>query len=311
MCLTGEKIFGRMKYQENYKLSEGTEVAVKIITDSTAYLSRNILQDLDITEISMTVNLEDGSFLETELSNEEFYKIIEGNKTLPTSSQPSPLVFYDNFLRLVKQGHEVLSILISSDLSGTYSSALQARKMVLEEIPEARIEIIDSRTTVAHLGLIALSAARAAREGASLEEVMAIANAVYSRSKLFFIPRTLEYLKRGGRIGEAASLLGTILQVKPILTVTGPVSVYEKVRTFEKAVKHMLQVFEEDYQTCGIEEIAVHHINCAVECEQLLLQELRNKTEKEILISPIGPVIGLHVGPGTLGLAYIMKDGNS
>lgn len=286
-------------------------MAVKIITDSTAYLNRNILKELDITEISMTVNLEDGSFLETELSNAEFYKMIEGNKAIPTSSQPSPLVFYDNFLRLVKEGHEVLSILISSELSGTYSSALQARRMVLEEIPEARIEIIDSRTTVAQLGLMALSAARAAREGASIEETMEKANSVFSRSKLFFIPRTLEYLKRGGRIGEAASLLGTILQVKPILTVSGAVSVYAKVRTFEKAVKHMLQIFEEDYQTCGIEEIAVHHINSPVECEQLLLQELKNKTEREILISPIGPVIGLHVGPGTLGLAYITKGGNS
>lgn len=283
-------------------------MAVKIITDSTAYLDRKVLKDLDITEISMTVDLEDGSFIETELANEQFYKLIEGKKKLPTSSQPSPLIFYENFFRLIKQGHEILCILISSDLSGTYYSALQARKMVLQEMPEARIEIIDSHTTVMHLGLVALAAAREAQRGATMEQVIEKVQSVLTRSKLFFIPRTLEYLKKGGRIGEAASLLGTLLQVKPILTVTGPVSVYEKVRTFEKAVKRMLQVLEDDAEAYGIEEIAVHHINCADECERLLIEELKNKTDKEILVSPIGPVIGLHVGPGTLGLAYIMKE---
>lgn len=283
-------------------------MAVKIITDSTAYLDRKVLKDLDITEISMTIDLEDGSFLETELANEKFYKLIEGKKKLPTSSQPSPLVFYERFLGLVKQGHEIMCILISSDLSGTYYSAMQARKMVLQELPEARIEIIDSHTTVMHLGLAALVVAREAQRGATMEQVIEKAHSVLTRSKIFFIPRTLEYLKKGGRIGEAASLLGTLLQVKPILTVTGSVSVFEKVRTFEKAVKRMLQVLEDDAAAYGIEEIAVHHINCADECERLLIEELKNKTDKEILISPIGPVIGLHVGPGTLGLAYIMKE---
>lgn len=283
-------------------------MAVKIITDSTAYLDRKLLKELDITEISMTVDLEDGSFLETDLVNEQFYQIIEDKKKPPTSSQPSPLVFYENFLRLAKQGHEVLGILISSELSGTYYSARQARKMVLEELPEAHIELIDSHTTVMQLGLVALAAAREAQQGATLEQVIEKVNSVLKRSKLFFIPRTLDYLKWGGRIGEAASLLGTLLQVKPILTVNGPVIIYEKVRTFEKAVKRMLQVFEDDAQAYGIEEIAVHHINCAADCERLLLEELKNETDKEILISPIGPVIGLHVGPGTLGLAYVMKE---
>jgi len=283
-------------------------VTVKIITDSTAYLDRKLLKELDITEVSMTVYLEDGLFAETDLINEEFYQLIEGKEKLPTSSQPSPLVFYQNYLRLVKQGQEILCVLISSDLSGTYYSAVQARKMVLEEIPEARIEIINSHTTVMQLGLAALTAARAAREGASLEQVIEKTNSVLSRSKIFFIPKTLEYLKKGGRIGEAASLLGTLLQVKPILTVTGSVTVYEKVRTFEKAVKQMLQMVENDAQTYGIEEIAVHHINCPAECEQLIISKVKNKTEREILVSPIGPVIGLHVGPGTLGIAYVLKE---
>lgn len=284
------------------------KVAVKVITDSTAYLDRKVLQELNITEVAMRVNLEDRSFIETAISNEEFYQLIEGKKELPTSSQPSPLVFYEKFQELVEQGDEVFCVLISSDLSGTYYSAVQAGKMVQEKNPEARIEIIDSRTTGMHLGLAAMAAARAAQAGASLEEVRDAATSVLARSKLFFIPRSLEYLKKGGRIGEAASLLGTLLQVKPVLTVKGPVTVFEKVRTFEKAVKRMLQVFEEDYQTYGIEEVAVHHINCAADCEELLIKEIKDKTTREILVSPIGPVLGLHVGPGTIGMAYATKE---
>lgn len=282
-------------------------MAVKVITDSTAYLNRKVLQELGITEVSMNVDLEDRSFFEVDITNEEFYQLIEGKDKLPTSSQPSPLVFYNTFMKIIKEGHDVLAVILSSDLSGSYNTAVQARNMVLEEVPEAHIEIIDSHTTVMELGLVALAAARDAQQGYTLEEVAAKVHNLLTRSKLFFIPRNLEYLRKGGRIGNAASLLGTLLQVTPILTVKGQVTVFEKVRTFERAVKRMLMLLEEDYQTYGIEEIAVHHINCATE-GQKLAAELKHKTEKEVLLSPIGPVIGLHVGPGTLGVAYILKE---
>jgi DegV family protein with EDD domain len=282
-------------------------LAVKVITDSTAYLDRKVLQELGITEVSMNVDLEHRSFFEVDITNEEFYQLIEGKDKLPTSSQPSPLVFYNTFMEIIKEGHDILAVILSSDLSGSYNTAVQARNMVLEEVPEAHIAIIDSHTTVMELGLVALAAARDAQQGYTLEEVAAKVNNLLTRSKLFFIPRNLEYLRKGGRIGNAASLLGTLLQVTPILTVKGQVTVFEKVRTFERAVKRMLMILEEDYQTYGIEEIAVHHINCATE-GQKLVAELKHKTEKEVLLSPIGPVIGLHVGPGTLGVAYILKE---
>ncbi|MDD4402845.1 MAG: DegV family protein [Desulfitobacteriaceae bacterium] len=282
------------------------KLSVKIVTDSTAYIDRKLLKKLDITEASMIINYADRSFPEIVMTNEVFYKSLEGTEKRPTSSQPSPLTFYHAFGEKVKQGHDVLSILISSKLSGSYYSAVQAREMILKEMPEACIEIIDSHTTVMGLGLVVLSAARLAQQGLSLSEVTAETHNLLTRSKIFFIPKTLEYLKKGGRIGDAAALLGSLLQITPILTVNGVVTVSEKVRTFEKAVKKMMQTFENDCNAFGVEAIAVHHINCPLE-GQGLVEELQSKTGQEVLLSPIGPVIGLHVGPGTLGLAYILR----
>ena len=279
---------------------------VKIITDSTAYVDRRLLKELDITEVSMIVNFADYSLSETELTNEVFYQQIEKMPKLPTSSQPSPLTFYQAFQEKVVQGNDVLSILLSSNLSGTYSSAVQGREMVLQKYPEANIEIIDTRTTAMTMGLVVLSLARLAQEGNTLAEITVKAHELLSRSKLFFIPKTLDYLKKGGRIGEASVLLGSLLQITPILTAKGPVTVYEKVRTFEKAVKKMLMLYEEDANTKGIEALAVHHINCPEEGRKLV-EQLQKNTDLEIQLRPIGPVIGLHVGPGTLGIAYITK----
>ncbi|MGI6145031.1 MAG: DegV family protein [Clostridia bacterium] len=279
---------------------------VKIITDSTAYIDRRLLKELDITEVSMTVNFEEHSCLETELANEEFYQRIAKMAKLPTSSQPSPLTFYQAFLEKVEQGYDVLSVLLSSNLSGTYFSAVQGRDMVLQKYPEANIEIIDTRTTVMAMGLVALSLARFVQEGSTLPETVAKAHDLLSRSKIFFIPKTLDHLKKGGRIGEAAALLGSLLQITPILTVKGPVTVFEKVRTFEKAVKRMLAVYEEDANTKGIEAVAVHHIN-SLEEGQRLVEQVQKITDLEVPLRPIGPVLGIHVGPGTLGLAYTTK----
>jgi len=281
-------------------------VPVKIVTDSTAYIDRRLLKELDITEVPMSINFADHSLPETELPNEQFYQQIEKTDKLPTSSQPSPLTFYQAFLEKTEQGYDVLSLLLSSKLSGTYYSAVQAREMVLQKYPEANIEIIDTQTTVMAMGLVAMSLGRYAQEGYALSETIVKAHDLLSRSKLFFIPKTLDYLKKGGRIGEASALLGSLLQITPILTAKGPVTVYEKVRTFEKAVKKMLLLYEEDANTKGIEALAVHHINCPEEGKKLV-EQLQKTTSQEVLLRPIGPVIGLHVGPGTLGLAYITK----
>lgn len=282
------------------------KVLVKVVTDSTAYIDRRLLKELDITEVSMNVNYADSSLPEIELTNEEFYQQIDGLEKLPTTSQPSPLTFYYAFLEKIEQGYDVLTILLSSNLSGSYFSAVQGKELVLSKYPEAKIEIIDSRTTVMALGLVVEAVARLASEGSTLAELIAQTEELLVKSKIFFIPRSLEYLKKGGRIGEASALLGSLLQITPLLTVKGPVTVHEKVRTFEKAVKKMLDIYIEANKTEGIEALAVHHINCLDEGKKLV-RELQKTTDLEIQLRPIGPVIGLHVGPGTLGLAYITK----
>lgn len=279
-------------------------VTVKIITDSTAYLARETLKELDITEISLGVNFEDQSFKEIEITNSEFYALMEKSPKIPTSSQPSPADFYEAFARIVEKGDQVAGIFLSTDLSGTYYSAVTARGMILEKYPEARIELIDSRIATSTAGYGAIAGAKAARAGLPLEQIVAIMKEVVNKGKLYFVPKNLEYLKKGGRIGGAAALLGTLLQVKPILTVIdGKVAVYDKVRTSEKATARLIDILVQDHRQIGVPEATVLHINCLEEARKVA-ERIAELSGLKAEIASMGPVIGLHVGPGTLGLAY-------
>jgi len=279
-------------------------VAVRVITDSTAYLPPEVQEELDIKVVSLGVNFTDSSYKEVEISNESFYELMAQSPKVPTSSQPSPADFYEVMLKIVEQGDEVAGVFLSSDFSGTYYSAVAARNMILEKYPAAKIELIDSRTAATPVGYGAIAGAKAAREGWPLEQVVAKIKEVVSKGRLFFVPKTLEYLKKGGRIGGAAALLGTLLQVKPILTVQdGRVAVFDKVRTSEKALARMVEVFTRDHRQTGVAEVTVLHINC-LEDAQALAKQIAEISGLQVGIGSIGPVIGLHVGPGTLGIAY-------
>jgi len=154
------------------------------------------------------------------------------------------------------------------------------------------------------MGYGAIAGAKAARLGATFEEVVAIIKDIVSKGKLYFVPKNLEYLKKGGRIGGAAALMGTLLQVKPILTVIeGKVAVYDKVRTSEKALAKLLEIFTKEHQEKGVKEVTVLHINCVEDAQELVAQ-IEKISGLKAEVGPIGPVIGLHVGPGTMGLAY-------
>lgn len=282
-------------------------MTVKIITDSTAYLDRDTLRDLDIVEISLGVNFENRSFKEIEITNEEFYALMEKSPKIPTSSQPSPADFYEAFARIVEKGDQVAGVFLSTDFSGTYYSAVTARGMILEKYPEARIELIDSRIAASPAGYVAVAGARAARAGLPLEQVVAVMKEVVNKGKLYFTPKTLEYLKKGGRIGGAAALMGTLLQVKPILTVVdGKVAVYDKVRTSEKATAKLIDILIQDHRSTGVLEAKVLHINCLDEAQKVA-EKITELSGLEVDIGSMGPVIGLHVGPGTLGIGYYTK----
>lgn len=279
-------------------------MAIKIVTDSTSYIPKQYIDEYEISVVSLNVILNGDSYREVELSNETFYEKMKQAKEIPTSSQPAPGEISDIFKRIISSGDSILGIFLSSDMSGTVSSANLVKEMILEEYPEGRIEIIDSRTNCMQLGYVVLEAAKAAKEGKSMEEVIDIASKVINSSRFIFTPETLEYLKKGGRIGGAAALLGNILQIKPILTVKdGKTTVLTKVRTKKKAIDSIINILEEDMSSRELRGITVHHINCYNE-GVLLANKIQEKLGIDVNIESIGPVIGLHVGPGSIGIAY-------
>lgn len=283
-------------------------LAVKIVADSTAYLPHQELEKWDITVVSLAVNFPEATYREVDISNEEFFRLMAESPQVPTSSQPPLLEMQQAFLKHCQAGHQVLGIFLSGELSGTYQTALAAKNLALEEMPEAKIEIIDSQAVCMKYGFAVLGAARAAAQGLSLDQVIERTNDILAKSRLIFVPDTLEYLRKGGRIGGAAALLGTLLQVKPILTlIDGKVTVWAKVRTREKAIHTIFKEFEKDRATKGIEEAIIHHINCEDQARELA-QNLAERIGQPVDIAPIGPVIGLHAGPGTLGIAYYTKN---
>lgn len=208
-------------------------MGIKVISDSTSYINVKTQRELDIDLIPLSVQFPDESFLETEVDYDYFYKKVEQTGIIPTSSQPSLGLIMDKFREIVSRGDEVLAIFISSAMSGTYATALKAKEKVLQEFPHAVIEIMDSYTNCMALGMQVVAAAREAKMGKNMTTALQAAHFVREHVRFYFVPETLEYLKKGGRIGTASALLGSILQIRPILTVDmkkGMTHLTEKVR---------------------------------------------------------------------------------
>lgn len=281
---------------------------IKIITDSTSYIPQSLREELDITIISLSVNFENESFLEENIDNNTFYEKMSRSKNIPTSSQPNLQAFYNLFEKHVQDGNIVVGVFISSDMSGTFSTASTAKGMIVKKYPEAKIELIDSRSNSMELGFVAVAVARAAKNGESLEQVLYQAHNVIAKSRFLFIPESLEHLKKGGRIGGATALIGSLLQIKPILTVTnGKTEVFNKVRTKNKAIQCMLEAFYSDVEQKGLVDAVIHHINNEAEGKKIA-GIIKKRLGYTVPVCAIGPVVGLHVGPGTIGLVYYTKD---
>jgi DegV family protein with EDD domain len=293
-----------MRLAEFREFEKGkNSMAIKVITDSTSYIDKSLRDELGIGLVSLSVNFDDESFREADIDNETFFKKMQ-EKGIPKSSQPPVSEMYEAMHDAVKDGDSLVCVFISSDMSGTYSTAHIAKEMVLEKFKDAEIEIIDSRSNSMQLGYAAIVAARAAREGKSMPEIVKIVEDNKKRSRFLFVPDTLEYLKKGGRIGGASALIGSLLKIIPILTVEeGKTEMIMKVRTKQKAVDTMVEKVMEDIEKFGLGEISVHHINGYEEATRLA-ELLKEKLDTEVGICNIGPVIGLHVGPGALGIVY-------
>lgn len=282
-------------------------MAIKVVTDSTSYIPKEYIDKYDIKIVSLNVVMDGVSRREVDIDNKYFYEEMSEVNEIPKSSQPIPEEMLTVFENIVKNGDSIVGIFLSSKMSGTYSNANMIKNMIIEDYPQADIHILDSKTNCMQMGFAAIKAGEIASEGKSIDEVVDVASHVLDNSRFLFTPETLEYLKKGGRIGDAAALLGNLLQIKPILTVVdGETSVFKKVRTRKKAVYEIVETVLNDIESNGLGDVIVHHINCEEEGLKLA-NALEDKLGKKVGIESIGPVIGLHVGPGSIGIAYYTK----
>ena len=275
---------------------------VKIVTDSTGYLPLELLEQYDIRVVPLNVHFgEDQVYQEgVNLTNDEFYKMLAEAPALPTTSQPSPGQFRDVFGELTEAGHQVVCIVISQRMSGTYQSALEASRA----FPDADVAVIDSEFVAGGLAVMTLTAAEMAADGRSLDQIAKRVEQMKQDTRLFFVVDTLEYLQKGGRIGTASALLGTMLKVKPILTVSeGIVQPVDRVRTKRKAVQRVLAEMEDSVLPSQPVLVTVMHALAPDEARELESEVQRRLQCERILTVDIGSVVGVHAGPGVVGAA--------
>jgi len=279
-----------------------THQRIVVVTDSTAYIPSQMLAGLSIPTIPLWV-LWDGDRLRDgiDISPQEFYLRLQKSKTIPTTSQPSAGEFVEFFGQQAANADGIVGLFISSRLSGTVQSALAAK----QQLGNPSIRIVDSLSTTMGLGFAALAAARAAATGKSLDDVEAAAQDIRSRLQILFVVDTLEYLHRGGRIGGAKHLLGTALNIKPILALEdGAIEAVTQVRTKKKAIARMLDIAEERAAGNAIVEACLIDANSPQEGDAVA-ERVKDRFGLDVVgRSPLSPVIGHHVGPGTLGLVF-------
>jgi DegV family protein with EDD domain len=277
-------------------------MTIKIVTDSTAYLAETFVREHGIHVVPLCVHFGDREFKEgVELSNEDFYDRLQRAEQLPTTSQPSAGEFYDVFEELVGAGHEIVVLTISSKLSGTWNSAMAAKEM----LPEANISIVDSLSTSVGLHLMVKAAIQATQNGASRQEIVHQIEEMKEQMRVLFAVDTLEYLAKGGRIGNAKAFLGTLLKVKPILILQdGAIEPLEQVRSKRKAQARILDLVEEQIGSKGPQaKVAIAQALVPDEA-QTIAQELEDRLGcPPPVVSEVGPVIGTHTGPGVIGVA--------
>lgn len=277
---------------------------VAIVTDSTTAFPNAIARENNLTIVPLNLVWDGKSYLDgIEITPVEFYERLVKSDSMPTTSQPSVGMFAEAFKRLIDQGYDILTIVISAKLSGTYQSAIQAA----EGFPKNRITVVDSLQGSMPLSLVVLMTAQAAQRGATLLECTNLAADLCQRVRTLFVVDTLEYLHKGGRIGGAARLIGTALRMKPILVLKdGAIDSFDKVRTFKKAIARVFDVAESELGKQGtIEYLGVVTANTPEMGDELVRMAHQRFHIRNEFVGQISPVIGAHIGPGAVGLVYI------
>lgn len=275
---------------------------IKIVTDSTAYLPEATVRQHDIRVVPLYVHFGNEAFKEVVgLSHEEFYARLAKAPELPTTSQPSAGEFHEAFKELADAGHEIITLTISSKLSGTWDSAMTAKDM----LPDAKIHVIDSLSASIGLHLLLELTIEAIAAGSTAEEVVDQIQAIVPKVNVLFVVDTLEYLAKGGRIGNARAFLGTLLKVKPILSLQdGVIEPLEQVRSKRKALARMVDLIEELTGDKGSQAKVTVASALVPDEAQRLGQEIVNRLGcGEPSYSDVGPAIGTHTGPGIVGVA--------
>jgi len=275
---------------------------IAIVTDSTAYIPKDLVEKYGLFVAPQISIWGETSYLDgIDIQPSEFYERLKTSKVMPTTSQATVAYFHKIFEPLVAEGRPILTIVISALLSGTLQSATQAKAM----FPDATIELVDSKSASMELGFQVLAAARAVEAGKSFQEAVTLAQNAESRTGVFFVVDTLEYLHRGGRIGGAQRLIGTALSMKPILNVVeGRIEPFETVRTKKKAFARLLDIIEEKVSGKPNLRLAAVHAAAEGDAKDLLAQASARLSPIEALMSEVSPAVGTHVGPGTVGLAF-------
>jgi DegV family protein with EDD domain len=276
---------------------------VRVVTDSAADIPADLAQEYDITVIPLQVHMGGKTFLDgLSISGEEFYRQLEATRSVTTTSLPSLDAIDAAFRSLTTDGFDVVSIHVSSKLSGTFNVALIASTD--DGLPSERISVVDSRTLTMAQGWVAIEAAKAARAGKSMEEVAEIAEAAAKRVVLFGALETLEYVIRSGRVSRLPGTVGNMLSIKPILTTRqdGEAAILERVRTRKRALERIVELTAD---VGSVERVAVMHGADPDGAAQLLEMLRPLNLPEPVVVGHIGAVLGTHIGPGGVGVCYL------
>jgi DegV family protein with EDD domain len=281
---------------------------VAVVTDSTHYLPSEVIERHGIGVVSLYLRHGDPPTDQREVEITDFaafYEALRSAKDLPSTSQPSVGDFLTVYEPLIERGADIVSIHLSGGISGTVRSAEQARDQLLERgVAAGRVTVVDSATTCAGLGLMAVAAANAAKDGADAAGAVERARQLREELKILFAVDTLEFLRRGGRIGGAQAWIGSTLKIKPILAIESEIVPVERVRTsgraFERMVDHLASLREE-----GMDRFFIQHIQAFEQAERLAQRGEEIYGRPPEIVSEMGPVIGAHAGPGVIGVTAL------
>jgi DegV family protein with EDD domain len=277
-----------------------------VVADTTSYLPPELLRQHDVHLVSLYVGIEGEHERESDIDDlQGFYERLRSSDQQVTTSQPSVGDFISVYEPLLAEGREIVSIHISSGISGTYESAMQARERLTADGKGGEsIVVCDSRTGAGGMGLMVLAAANAAEKGANAAEANERAEALRKELKIWFAVDTLDYLRRGGRIGAARHWIGTTLKIKPILTLEDEITPIERVRTRSRALERLVDYARQRHEA-GADAWVVQHVQDPESAARLVEACKPIFGKDPVFTSEIGPVLGAHVGPGLLGVGGV------